>query len=274
MPPLRRRITSDLFLALTSLAIAFLIWMIAKRSGQDQEPLVLGVRLTNVPPHIEARLTQQNVQAMLAFPKSINPYMVPGNFLIEIDWVDFPDPQTWCGHSDYAQSPPISIEAADLKPADSLGEDIRRRIGRQVGVRSIEPRRITAEARYHTRLAQIVVETKGRLTEGYRLAGPIVPNVGQTVLLAGSPDRFEELARAGIDPIVIATEEVDLSDRSQRFVAHARLILPEETYLIDPASPRIELDVPVEEVVEKVARIGEGVYIVGLDCHNAFSFLN
>ena len=234
MPRLSSRITSDLFLVLTSLAIAFVIWMIAKRDEMDQENLRVPIRLVNVPPNINAQIGREQVQVAVTFPKSLRAHMRGENLVTSIDWDELPlPPRDWCGVENFAESPPLTLRGSHVHPAPDLSDDLRSWIKRQMQCTSVEPAKVTIKGRFITRLARIAFRTEGAVAEGYRLTG-VTSSAGATALLTASPARLDDLERkSGGKPIEVPTEKIDLTGRTDSFIETVRLQLPPQTELVD-----------------------------------------
>ncbi|MBN1867764.1 hypothetical protein JW916_10770 [Candidatus Sumerlaeota bacterium] len=261
------RITSDLFLILTSLAIAFVIWLIAKRNDLGRESFSIPVSVQGGPANLEVRLSTDVVQVAATFPQSVAFQIKPVNFAAVLDWDALGDPREWntVGNDESVKSLQVALSPdRDIRIASSVADAVRNRL-RDVRFVSIDPGKIAIEARFVTRPARIVVPTKGQVAEGFRFAGPVTPKVNRTILLTAAPERFARLGADENDPVQILTDEIDLSGLSAPLDKTVYLHLPEGVEVLDPDDRRIDARIDVQEIIDTGAIVGVPVGIKPLN---------
>ena len=261
------RVTSDLFLVLTSLAIAFVIWLIAKRNDLGKESFSIPLRIQDVPANITVRLPHDHVQVTATFPQSVAVHVKAANFEAVLDWDAVGDPRTWrpVGSGDTLQSSQITINSdRDIRPAESVSDSLRGSL-RDVRFTSIDPSKIVVEAQFIVRPARIVFRTSGKVADGYRFVGPIVPQVERTILLTASPERLANLTEEGKGAIDVMTDKIDLSGVKENFVKTVNLHLPDDVELVHTEDRRVDAQVKVVQIVETRAVEGVTIDIRSLD---------
>jgi hypothetical protein len=253
------RIGSDLFLILTSLAIAFVIWLIAKRNDLGKESLSVPVMVKGKPANLNVRVSHDHIQVAATFPQSVAFQVKPASFAAIIDWDALGDPRDWntVGNNESVKSLLFTLNSdRDIQVASSVADAVRGRL-RDVRFSSVDPPKITIEARFVTRPARIVFPTKGKVADGFRLTGPILPKVDRTVLLTASRERFAQIAPPDNAPIEILADEIDLSGLNASLDKTVYLHLPDGVEVLDPEDRRVDAQIPIQEIIE--TRAIEGV---------------
>lgn len=254
-------VSSDLFLILTSVAIAFVVWLIAKEGELGQESFNVPVHLRNVPANIEATLPFNSVRLLTSEPKSVGAQLRADCFSVELDWDRLANPRTWCGTRKPEPSPAVPLDPSLVVLSGQINEDLKQQIRRSVQYLEIQPGRLSVQGRYVTRPARIVVKTRNNVAEGYELDGPIAVTDSRDVLLTAPPTRFAELGAKGPDdPVEVQTKEIDLADRRETRPETVPLVLPEGVELASGEDARIEVRVPVKAKV--ITRTLENVPLV------------
>ena len=252
MRRLTERISSDLFLVLTSLGIACVIWLIAKGNDRGQETLRVPLVLVNKPLNVVVRLPRDFVQVTATFAKSVQAHVTPANFAMQLDWNDFAD-QRWCGIEDFAKSPALTLELRNVRPAPGLVPTLRDRIQRHVTFLAIDPPKVFIEAKLITRVVKVDVATTGSLPEGFTSRSLTSVATGP-ILVTASAKRFAELGTvAETSSVLVSTDPVDLSERRGAFKEPVRLRLPDDVELVDKSQQQIDVVGSIsEEIIQKV----------------------
>jgi hypothetical protein len=245
------RFFSDLFLIATSLMIAFVIWMIAKRSDLGQQSLDVPVRLKNVPEYVKAEITPSDARITVSLPNSYKGQIQPNQFFVEVNWEkDLGDERRWCGRTEFRTSPQINLSPSHIQVSPSLGGDLKRLVQKQgIHFISIEPEKAFVKAKFISRKADITFPVKRTLPEGFKLAGPIYSKSGRDILLTAPEKVFAEMGGAATESTVkVNAEAIDLTDRRSAFTTTVRLEIPDKIELIDVEDQRIEVQVPITEI--------------------------
>ena len=257
-----KRVSSDLFLVLTSLAMAFVVWMIAKEGDLGQVTFPVRLEMTNVPANIEAEFTHNNVkrntiQVTISAPKSLVAMLQAEHFRMELDWEGLPKPPEWPDSLKMDRT--VTLKENQIITAEHLSKDLKESIHRNVLYLSLEPRKVNVQAYYVVRPASIRIRTSGEVAKDYQLASPPSLTDSQApILLTASTKRFESLGSpAPRTPIEIPTREIDLSGRDEDFTEALSLALPSGVELAPGQVRRIEASVEIREIM--TTRIIENV---------------
>jgi len=246
------RLGSDLFLALASLLIAFVIWTIAKRGDETVEVFPVPLRLTNVPSNVIARVEPDRVNITLRVPNRVRARIQPDMFWVEYDFAKELLPWTWCGIEDFRPSKQINLDTSLVRISGEDEDELRRKIQ----FSSIDKEGVVVKAKLVTRPAKLEFPTKGDLAPGYRLAEPIKPDDPGTIYLTASPAVFKLITGSEDAPVRINTEEIDLAGKKASFNITVGLRLPAEVELVYPDVHRlVKAQVAIEEIVATVENV-------------------
>lgn len=246
------RLGSDLFLALASLLIAFVIWTIAKRGDETVEVFSVPLRLTNVPSNVIARVEPDRVKITLRVPNRVRTRIQPDMFRVEYDFAKELLPWTWCGIEDFRPSKQINLDTSFVRISGVDEDELRRKIQ----FSSIDKEGVVVKAKLVTRPAKLEFPTKGDLAPGYRLAEPIKPDDPGTIYLTASPAVFKLITGSENAPVRINTEEIDLAGKKASFNITVGLRLPSEVELVYPDVHRlVKAQVTIEEIVATVENV-------------------
>jgi len=247
------RLGSDLFLALASLLIAFVIWTIARRGDETVEVFSVPLRLTNVPSNVIARIEPDRVKITLRVPNRIRARIQPDMFRVEYDFAkELPEARTWCVIEDFRPSKQINLDTSFVRISGVDEDELRRKIQ----FSSIEDEGVVVKAKLVTRPAKLEFPTKGDLAPGYRLTEPIKPDDPGTIYLTASPAVFKRITGSEDAPVRINTEEIDLAGKKASFNITVGLRLPAEVELVYPdLHRRIKALVAIEEIVATVENV-------------------
>ena len=246
------RLGSDLFLALASLLIAFVIWTIAKRGDETVEIFSAPLRLTNVPPNVTARIEPETVKISLRVPNSLRGRVQSAMFWVEYDFdKGLPEPRTWCGIEDFKSSKKLRLDTAFVRILGKDEDDLRRKIQ----FSSIDDEGVVVKAKLVTRPAKLEFPTKGDLAPGYRLAEAIKPADPVTIYLTASPAVFKQITGSEDAPVRISTDEIDLSGQKASFSVTVALRLPSDVDLVYPDLRLVKAEVTIEEIVATVENV-------------------
>ena len=246
------RLGSDLFLALASLLIAFVIWTIARRGDETVEVFSVPLRLTNVPSNVIARVEPDRVKITLRVPNRVRARIQPDMFRVEYDFAKELLPWTWCGIEDFRPSKQINLDTSFIRISGAEEDELRRKIQ----FSAIDEEGVVVKAKLVTRPAKLEFPAKGDLAPGYRLAEPIKPDDPGTIYLTASPAVFKLIPGGEDAPVRINTEEIDLAGKKASFNITVGLRLPAEVDLVYPDVHRlIKAQVAIEEIVATVENV-------------------
>jgi hypothetical protein len=245
------RLGSDLFLALASLLIAFVIWTIARRGDETVEVFSVPLRLTNVPSNVSARFEQDSVNITLRVPNNLRARIQPDMFRVEYDFAKELLPWTWCGIEDFRLKQ-INLDTSFVRISGVDEDELRRKIQ----FSSIDKEGVVVKAKLITRPAKLEFPTKGDLAPGYRLTEAIKPDDPGTIYLTASPAVFKLITGSENAPVRISTEEIDLTGQKTSFEITVALRLPANVELVYPDIHRlIKAQVAIEEIVATVENV-------------------
>jgi hypothetical protein len=249
------RVSSDLFLMLTSVAIAFVVWLIAKEGELGQESFNVPVYLRNVPANIKATLPLSAVRLLTSEPKSVGAQLRADFFIVELDWDRLPNPRNWCGTREKEGSTAVTLDPSRVVLSDQIqiSEDLKQQILRSVQYLEIQPNRMQVQGQYVTRPAHIVFKPINSVAKGYELGPITLTDSSRDVLLTASPAVFEALnAKGPDDPVDVPTKEIDLAARRETQTETVALVLPDKVEMANGEDPRVEVKVPVVENIQTV----------------------
>lgn len=247
------RLGSDLFLALASLLIAFVIWTIARRGDETVEVFSVPLRLTNVPSNVIARIEPDRVKITLRVPNRIRARIQADMFRVEYDFAKELLPWTWCGIEDFRPSTKqINLSTSSVRISGVDEDELRRKIQ----FSPIEEEGVVVKAKLVTRPAKLEFPTKGDLAPGYRLTEAIKPADPGIIYLTASPAVFKQMPESENAPVRISAEEIDLTGQKTSFEITVALRLPANVELVYPDVHRlIKAQVAIEEIVATVENV-------------------
>ncbi|NQU43031.1 hypothetical protein HQ520_07085 [bacterium] len=250
------RLSSNLFLITTSLVIAFVIWMIAKRGEQTVETFSVNLVLRNVPQNVLAIVEPDRINITFPVPNRIRGRVQRDIFRVEYDFSKgLPEARSWCGIQDYRPSKPLDIEPRDIRILPTVDSDLRHAIEKQLQYADIGAGNVVAKGKLITRSARLVFPTAGLPPSGFHQAEPVRPQNAGTILLTASPARFSELVPEEDAPIPIETEGIDLTDHRETFTINVGLRLPEDVELVHSEYRLIPAIVSIEEVLRTIEEV-------------------
>lgn len=233
MPPRLRR---ELLLISVSLFSAFVLWLIAKQGEMDTDWLDIAVEIENVPEYLTVRAQPGDVALNVQYPVSLSSRVIPRNFAIRIDptTVFELDPTRWSNPR----------EARKVTYRLDPGRVQRRGLPRTIHVTGFEPPEVELEARLRTLELRVRVEyDPAELPDNLVLTGPPQPDP-PTILVTGPRELLNRLTT--VDG-AITTASIRLAGMEGSKQLYPKVNLPEGAILLDPATPRIAVDVGIDE---------------------------
>lgn len=253
MSRLRLPTRGDLTLIFSSLAVAFLIWLIAKQGDTNEATRTVSIRVASPDPICEITLEPTQTQVDLQYPVSLGSLVTNDSFVVEVDGSKA---RQFAGVRTQSRAHPITIH--DLTPNENTPDRVKSDV-RHLAI--VGARSVTMLSRFHSCPIDIHVRWTGAPAAGYELASDITVDEGAAdeLQLVSSPDRLEALRR-GRERVTVETRPINLSAPDLRSHAYAELDLPEDCHLarvegrglLDPREWRVLVNVPiVEETVER-----------------------
>ena len=246
----------DLTLILSSLIVAFFVWLIAKQDETRYETLTVPVEVTVANPFCQVVYEPKEMQIKVEYPTSLRSYVNNESFYVALDTNDA---HRQAGIDEFRDIPQF-ITLDDLKPAPGLPTEIRK-------VMFMSSNRARLSARLHTLEVDLQIPTRGNVAAGYELAGPITAENAENLRLVGAPDRLAGMT----DPqgrAIIKTEPVDLEGRDAGATVYVNILVPEgfliadterEQKILPPSECRVIAHIPIQE--ERIERIIRNVPI-------------
>jgi hypothetical protein len=229
---LKAVLSSDFMLVLSSLLIAFVIWLIAKYGEIETDTLNVPVNLVNIADNSDVKLLTRDASITVQYPKSLKSYIVPANFRIVKD-ANSINP----GISKYEKLYlPISV---DDVVTINLPQSVK-----AIGIG--EPKQIALEAKYYSEMAKIAPKIKGIPQQNYVVVSPAQAKPDQ-VLVTGAPEFLKKLKESSGGQITLPTEEVNVEGKKESFPQTVRVLLPEGLKLLREEDSLVEVIVGITE---------------------------
>ena len=238
----RHKWRTHFYLAVSSLFIAFTIWLIAKQSDLDTDWLSLPLRLENVPANMSVSGPLE-VGINVQFPIELSNRIVPKNFNARIDVTEIfsNDPSQW--------TPPIVAKKVEY----TLKRDniVSVNLPPTVQILGMDAKKITLKASLNAKSVSVKVKTTGNLPPYFRLTADPQPDPAE-VWVTGPPEVFDPLRE-------LSTTPVDLSTLRGSQEVYRELVLPEGIVLLNPRNARVTVNVGLTSVT--IAKTIQGVAV-------------
>lgn len=252
-----KSVSSDVFMVIASLLMAFVVWLIAKEAELDQVSLEVPIRVVEIPSenlrasiYRETFLPISTVQVSLSVPKTLVSQLLPEQLALEMTWSSITaNPDDWKSTTELQKE--VSLEPSMVILSEFLSEDLKDRIRNSINILSVEPRVVTVRGRYITRAARLNVNTRGLLAKGYELTGPPTQKMDPPRILqvTASDARFMQLGVAEMgEPLELRTQPVSIAGRNESFTTITQVILPEDVEMSPGLSKRIQVEIQIREL--------------------------
>lgn len=234
----RHRISSDFILILSSLLIAFVIWLIAAEADIETDNLTVSVEVINSPENYNIEIAPKETIITVQYPKAQKSSIISPNFKVVIDLNNLPE---------FTQREPLISTTWVLSPVDVVkNKNVSERVK---VIEIVQPKRISIRAKMNIEWAEIEPVLRGKLKEGFRLAEPPRAQPPR-VKVTGSEKTIQTLKEANEGKIILKTDVVDISGESSSFFRTVKLNLPEGLELVNPEDEFVQVVVGVAEVEE------------------------
>jgi hypothetical protein len=190
-------------LAAFSLAIAFFLWLIAKREESDADVLQIPVRLQNVPAYIEARAQPTEVQATLQFPRALKSEIVPDNFFVAIDFQSRFQREDAAGGA-FPGGPEFRRQTVPLESSHFQREEHADLPLSQINIERFRPPDVYIEARHRGKTVPVEPLFQGEPAPDFRLNRERVQIKPAQVYIAGALEDLEQINSVFTEPIDVA----------------------------------------------------------------------
>lgn len=227
----------DIPLLLASLAIAFVIWLMAEQGQLQTDQLAVPVEVTNVPQNVEIETEPDRIQIIVKFPQSQRSRVVAQNFAVQFDASEIfgGDPRKWAG-----------VEKFLDKPVDVTLDHVH-----TIGLpQSIKATGFGSAARVHlqTKLRTLKLPVKpllqGNPPAGFERAD--TPKVDPPeALFTGSFEALQKMSETIQD---VTTNPINLDGRTASFVAQPGLQVPQGLEAVnDDAGKGVTVAIKISE---------------------------
>ena len=242
----QHRWRTHFYLALSSLFIAFTIWLIAKQSDLATDWLSLSLRLENVPANMDVTGPNE-VQINVQFPIELKNRIVPKNFNASIDATEIfsNDPAEW----------PLPITPKEVEYTLKRDNIVSVNLPPTVQILGMDPKKFILKASLNAKSVLVKVATTGKLPSYFNLTADPQPDPAE-VWITGPPDVFDPLAE-------LSTTPVDLSTLRGSGEVYRELVLPEKIVLLNPRHSRVTVNVGLTVVT--IAKTIDGVAVTLLN---------
>lgn len=249
----KRVSSTDVVLVISSLLIAYFIWLIARTGNVDEQVLDdVPIALDLLPPYIEAELGRKTVSVEVRYPRSMRRDIQSTAFKVAVN-----DPNL------FSQA---GVREAKSVTVPLLADDVEHpSLPQGVQVQKVEPGRITVMVKFRTVPARVVATVLSSPAAGYRLEKTIVNPPER--LLTGSKDRLDNLPRNEFGEVVLQTGPIPLTKQRDSFSTSVAILVPDQVNVMDEANRQRlshEVSFAVVQVIikeEETSRPIEGIPI-------------
>ncbi len=234
----RRRISSDFVLAISSLLIAFVIWLIAAEADIETDNLTVGIDVVSVPDNYRIEITPKEAIITVQYPKAQKSSIISPNFRIVLDMNNIPE---------------ITSREEEFSTSWMLNQvDVRKQnVSERVKVIEIvQPKRVSIRGKMNIEWAEVKPVIRGELKEGYKIPEPPRAQPSR-VKVTGSDFVLQRLKETHNGTIVLYTEEADIRGESASLFRSVKLKVPEGLELVNPVDEFVKVIVGVAEVEEE-----------------------
>ena len=210
--------SANTVLVISSLLIAYFIWLIAKMGNVEEQVLDDVPILLDLPPWIEAELSRKTVTIEVRYPKSGRRDIYSGAFHVLIN---DPDLFVQLGVRD-AQAITVPLTVDDAKHP-SLPESVQ--------VQKIDPGRLMVWVKYRTAPARISPRFTGQPAAGYYREKAIVSPPLR--LLTGSKGALDKLPRDKEGLVELQTLPINLTEARDSFSTSVAVVVPDDVNVVD-----------------------------------------
>lgn len=216
----RKLRTANFVLILSSLVIAYFIWLIAKM-GSVEEQMLDGIPVVvNLPPFLEAEPSRKTVGIEVRYPKSQRREVHSDAFRVEININDL-GPSSQIGVRD-AQAITIPLTPDEV---------IHTSVPVTVQVQRVDPPSVNVWVKFRTVPARIVPRYVGEPMTGFRREKEIISSPER--LVTGSQSRLNSLPRAQDGVAVLATSPIPLTNQRDSFSTSVMISVADGVSLVD-----------------------------------------
>ncbi|GAB4318058.1 MAG: hypothetical protein Kow0059_11320 [Candidatus Sumerlaeia bacterium] len=233
----RHFLSSNVMLAVVSLFIASVIWMISKLDEVETEILSAPVRLLNAPANCEVRVEPVSLEVRLQYQRPYKDKVHPGNVWISLNLfgdesiADINDFKT-TRFTVTLQNVKVNEGADLIRPIEILGDGS-----------------VNLKAMKYTEPARVVADVRGEPAPGF-VRGEVSVEPAQ-VRLTGPPAVLEQLKKEFNGDIIVKTEPVNIEGARQNVFEVCGLIPYPDTKPANPDAAQIQVNV---QITERVAR--------------------
>jgi hypothetical protein len=231
---MHNRLRIHVTLALISLFLSFMLWLIAMQGELSTDWLTINLKLEDtIPLNMKVEPDVNQVEINLQFLKNSRQRMVSKNFEVRLDAMKLfsEDPAVW------AEPDQKKIEKYELGP-----DNVHLRGVRNVKILKIEPPEINLVASLYVRRGSIDVITTGTLSPNWTLVDKQAEP--SEVWITAPPGKLESFEQHGSS---IRTVPVDLSTLSGSGPKFPELIVPDDLIVLNQQTDRHAVHFALEE---------------------------
>jgi hypothetical protein len=227
-------ISSDFVLAISSLLIAFVIWLIAAEADIETDTLTVPVTVVNAPLNYRVDVVPKQTIIAIQYPKAQKSTIIVPHFTVVVDLANI---------SEFDRGEEEFSTSWLLNPIDVRKTGVSDRVK---VIEIVSPKRISIRAKMNIETAKIQPTITGKLHEGFRMPEP--PRARPSMVEVTGPQPTLDFLKQRFDgTITLETTPVDISNENGSFFRIVRVLLPNNLQLVNPENRSVEVIVAMEE---------------------------